>query len=208
MRHRLGVGVAGEGRALRFQSGAQVAKILDDAVMDHSDAIGRMRMRVVLGRLAMRRPAGVADADAAEQRRCLEARFQILQLALGAAAVEMHSFQRRDTGGIIAAIFQPLEGIHQLIRDRTTPQNANDAAHADSGLPIAEQSACLNNHYCTSADSIIVADCDRVKPLTLSPCSASACGPAACARGNAPPSPAAPPARCAPPPARSLAPRG
>ena len=52
----------------------------------------------------------------------LQPRFEVLQLAFGAAAVELAAFQRRDAGGIIAAIFQPLERIHQLLRDRARPR--------------------------------------------------------------------------------------
>jgi hypothetical protein len=62
MRHHFGVGLAGEFRALLFQHLPQFAEILDDAVVDHGDVVGRMRMRVVLGRPAVGRPAGVADA--------------------------------------------------------------------------------------------------------------------------------------------------
>jgi hypothetical protein len=55
-------GFGGELRALLFQFGAQLAKILDDAVMHHGDTLGRVRMCIGLVRLAMGRPAGVADA--------------------------------------------------------------------------------------------------------------------------------------------------
>ena len=68
MHHDFGVGLAGEFGALLFQRQAQFAKILDDAVVDDGDVVGGMRMRVVLGRLAMGGPAGVADAAEARQR--------------------------------------------------------------------------------------------------------------------------------------------
>ena len=57
-------------------------------------------------------------------------RFEILQLAFGAAAIEMVAFQRGDACGIVTAIFKPLEQIHQLLRNRSAPQNADNAAHA------------------------------------------------------------------------------
>ena len=66
-------------------------------------------MRVVLGRLAVGGPAGVADADVALERFGIQPLFEVLQLALGAAAREVTAFQRGDAGGIIAAIFKPLE---------------------------------------------------------------------------------------------------
>ena len=62
MSDHFGVGVAGEDRAVRDQLFLQLAEILDDAVMHDRDQVGRMRMRVGLGRLAVRGPAGMADA--------------------------------------------------------------------------------------------------------------------------------------------------
>ena len=62
LRQRFGVGFAGEFRALFFQHLPQLAEVLDDAVMNHGDVVGRMLVRVALGRLAMGGPAGVADA--------------------------------------------------------------------------------------------------------------------------------------------------
>ena len=87
-------------------------------------------MGVVLGRLAVGSPAGMADAGVAGERLCGEPRLEIFQLAFGAAALETVAFQRRDPGRIVAAIFQPLERIHQLLRDRSASQNADNAAHA------------------------------------------------------------------------------
>ncbi len=58
------VGLGFEFVALGEELGAQVAEILDDAVMDDGDACIGVRMGVDLGRRAMRRPARVADAGA------------------------------------------------------------------------------------------------------------------------------------------------
>ena len=72
---------------LPSQLGAQFAEILDDAVVHDRELLGRMRMRVVLGRAAMRRPARVADADRAGERLAAETLLRdCLQLALGAPA--------------------------------------------------------------------------------------------------------------------------
>ena len=49
--------------------------------MDHRNLSG-VGMGVVFGRAAMRRPAGVADADVAVERLSLQQSFQIAQLAL------------------------------------------------------------------------------------------------------------------------------
>src|ERR1700738_2317872 len=139
MRDGFGVGFAGEFRTLLFQHLPQFAKILDDAVVDHRDIVGRMRMRVALGRLAMRRPAGMADPGVAREWLSLQSRFQVFQFAFGAAAFEMVAFKGRDTRGIIAAIFKAFERIHDLVRDRTAPQNSDNAAHAEKYPQIAEK---------------------------------------------------------------------
>ncbi len=109
MRDDFSVGLAGEFRALLLEHFAQLAEILDDAVVNHRDVVGRVGVRVVLGRLAMRGPARVADTAMAGQRRCLEFGFEIPELAFGAAPIEMIAFQRRNAGGIVAAIFKALE---------------------------------------------------------------------------------------------------
>ena len=62
---RFGVGVAFEHVALGGQLGLELAEILDDAVMDDRDLAVHVRMRVALGRAAVRRPARVADAGVA-----------------------------------------------------------------------------------------------------------------------------------------------
>jgi hypothetical protein len=54
--------------------------------MDDRDAVGRVRMRVGLGRRAMRRPARMADADGAGERLGASTALEVDQLALGAAA--------------------------------------------------------------------------------------------------------------------------
>ena len=97
-----------------------------------------MRMGVVFGRLAVGGPAGMADTDVARERFCAEARLEVLQLARGATPIELVALERRDAGGIVAAIFQAFERIHQQLRDRSASQNANNAAHADQYPQIVE----------------------------------------------------------------------
>jgi hypothetical protein len=101
------------------------------------------------------------EADMTAERLGPQSRLEILELALGAAALEMVAFQRGDAGGVVAAIFKPLERIHQLLRDRTAPENADNTAHADQYLQIDEKplKACMHlltripdaqilNNYC------------------------------------------------------------
>ncbi len=140
MRDHFGIGLAGEFGALLLEHDAQVAKILDDAVVHDRDVFGRMRMRVAFGRLAVGGPAGVADPGMAAERFGLQPLFQILELALGAAARQVIAFQRGDAGGIVTAIFQAFERIDQQLRDRAASENADNAAHAVEYPQIVENS--------------------------------------------------------------------
>ena len=86
MRHHFGVGLAQEFGALLFQHVPQLAEILDDAVVNHRDVFGRVRMRVVFVWLAVRGPAGMSDAGVTGERFGFQSQFEIPQFALGAAA--------------------------------------------------------------------------------------------------------------------------
>ena len=130
MRDDLGVGVGRELVALLLQLVAQLLEVLDDAVVHDRDLVGRVRMRVDFVGLAVRRPAGVADAGMAAERLLREALLEILQLAFGAAAREVAAFQRRDAGGVIAAVFEPLERLDHFLGDRLAAENADNPAHA------------------------------------------------------------------------------
>ena len=141
MRHHFGVGLAQEFGALLFQHVPQLAEILDDAIVNHRDVFSRMRMRIVFVWLAVGGPARVPDAGMARQRFGLQSQFKISQFAFGAAALEMVAFQRGDASGIIAAIFEALERIHNLVRDRTAPKNADNAAHANQCLQINQKNS-------------------------------------------------------------------
>ena len=65
MGDHLRVGVRAELRARLFQLLAQLAEILDDAVVNNGKALGGMRVRIAFSRAAVGRPAGVADAGSA-----------------------------------------------------------------------------------------------------------------------------------------------
>ena len=90
------------------------------------------------------------------ERRVLQPRFKIFEFAFGAAAFEVVAFQRRNARGIIAAIFEALERVHQLLGDRSAPENADDAAHAVYIPPIEKARPLLTkfgraeilNNYC------------------------------------------------------------
>ena len=138
MSDHLGVGVAGEGGTVAHQLFLQLTEVLDDAVMHHRHQLGHMRMGIGLDRLAMRGPAGMADAGVAHQRLALQALFEIAQLAFGAPPRQVAVLEGGDAGGIVAAIFQALQRVDQLFGDRSLAEDANDPAHR----PLLPRTRC------------------------------------------------------------------
>ena len=125
----LGVGLALKLEALLLELFAQLAEILDDAVVHDGHPVAGMRMGIGLVRLAVGCPAGMADAGGAGERVLLEPALQVLELALGAPPGQVPRFQRGNAGRVIAAIFQPLERVDQLTGDRLMAEDSNNAAH-------------------------------------------------------------------------------
>ncbi len=130
VQHRLGVGLGLEGVALGGELVAQLLEVLDDAVVHDGDAIVHVRVGVALDRLAVRGPARVAEAGAPLQGMVGEPQLQVLELALGAPAIEMAVLDGGDTCRVIAAIFEPPQRVDEIARHRLLPENADDAAHA------------------------------------------------------------------------------
>ena len=93
--------------------------------MDDDDAARTVavRVRVLLRRAPVRRPARVADAVSAIERLEPDGLFEIAELALGAADVEVVALVHDgDAGRIIPAVFelpQPVQddGHHLLVTD-------------------------------------------------------------------------------------------
>ena len=81
------------------------------------------------GGRAVRRPAGVGDSGCAVERLRLELAREILELALGAAALELAMVDRADARRVIAAIFEPLEAVEQPLRDVGPSDNPDNPAH-------------------------------------------------------------------------------
>ncbi len=109
----LGIGVGLELDALSRQFLAQFDVILDDAVMhDHEFAVHTdVRMGVVFGGRAVRRPPGVADADGAADGVAFELGAQIDELADIAAQRNGAVIRDSDPRRVVAAIFQALQPV-------------------------------------------------------------------------------------------------
>src|SRR5207237_7434030 len=89
---------------------------LFDAVMHHRDPVGRDRMGVLLVRLAVRRPTGMADPNRALYRLALQPGHEVGKLAFGAPALDPAVGQGRDAGGVVAASREPLAAALELRR--------------------------------------------------------------------------------------------
>ena len=153
----LGVGLGDELGAGRGQFVLQLAEILDDAVVDQRQPRRRMRMGIALGRRAVGRPAGMADAGAAREGLPGELGLEVAQLAFGAAPRQVSVFQRRDAGRVVAAIFEPLQRIDQKRRHRLPTEDADDPAHAlPPNLPLRSHLATVSRRLeiksCFAAD--------------------------------------------------------
>src|SRR5271166_2182868 len=132
---------------------AQRLEILDDAVVDDRQPARGVRVGVGFGRLAVGRPAGVADADRAHQRRGGELRLEVLELALGAPPHEFSVLERRNACRVIASIFKALERVDDSARDGAFPKNSDDSAHKPlpwlNGSPAKPRSKThvATNHF-------------------------------------------------------------
>ncbi len=160
----LGVGIGAELRAIVLELLAQLAEILDDSIVHHREAVGGMRMRVALGRTAMGRPAGVADADRAVERLALEPAFEVAQLALGAAAGQVTALERGHACRVIAAIFEALERIDELHRHRLAAEYADNPAHG-SGCLLAGVALMLPRQPCMRSERASQSQ-NRCHPVT------------------------------------------
>ena len=130
----LGVGLALEGVALGEELVLQLGEVLDDAVVDEgeSSVVAEVRVRVAVGRAAVRRPAGVADAGAAAvQGRRLEVVGEHLELAgalrrLDDAVVVDDGDARR----VVAAIFEATKASHEHVEAVALSDVSDDSTHA------------------------------------------------------------------------------
>src|SRR5215470_12052182 len=135
MGNDFGIGIGLEACTASRKFVTQLMKIFDDAVMNHGDPSGHMRMRIDLVRSTVGGPAGVADAGLAEQRILHQPRFQVAEFALGATPGQTPVLKRGDSRRIIATVFQAFESPEKLFCDRLFTQDSNNTAH-QTGCPL------------------------------------------------------------------------
>jgi hypothetical protein len=125
----LGVGVALEDASRGGQFGLQLGEVFDDAVVHQGHPSGGVGVGVLdIGR-AVGGPADVADAVLGDQRLLGQNRLEVLDLALGPAALDLSIDDGGDAGRIVAPVFKPLEAVDQPLRHGLVSDDADDAAH-------------------------------------------------------------------------------
>ena len=140
--------------ALRLQVLSQLGEVLDDAVVDHHDLLVTVGVRMGIddGGTPVRGPAGVADAEPAGGHLLGEALDQRVDLggALYDGGLAVRLVENGDPGGIIAAILEPLEALHDDGRRRSLAQVANNPAHipAASYVPTLDTLKRANSVRC------------------------------------------------------------
>ena len=129
MRNDLGVGFRVE--LTRFgQFLAEFQKVFDNAVMDNAHAARKMRVRIGLIRNAMCRPARMRNSGLTIYIGRIEFGFEVLDLPLGAFALQAAICQHGYAGTVIAPIFKPFQPINESVRDRFPACNSNNATHS------------------------------------------------------------------------------
>ncbi len=128
----LGVGLGAEHVAFGFELMLERQVVLHDAVVHHHQlalAIA-VRVSVLFGGAAMRRPPRVADAERAIHRAQPDGIFQVAQFALGAAHGQVVILAiHRQPSRIITAVFQPLQSLQNDRHRLAVPHITDDSTH-------------------------------------------------------------------------------
>ena len=96
----------------------QFAEILDDAIVDDGNPARHVRVGVAFVRLPVRCPACMRDACGGIHRVFAQQGFEIHDLSGRTPTVQSACGRHRDSGTVIAAIFQALQPIDQPIGNR------------------------------------------------------------------------------------------
>ncbi len=137
VREDLGVGFAGEDVAQLEQPRAQDRVVLDDAVVHDGDSLAaiQVRVRVGVGRAAMRCPTRMSDADGPGERfAVIQALGEPRELPLGFGARQRSGrVDHRDAGAVVAAILQATQRVQDDRNAIALADISDDPAHA---LPL------------------------------------------------------------------------
>ena len=132
VRHRLGVGLAGQLVTALGELGAQLGEVLDDAVVDDRDRAGAVDVRVgvaVVGG-AVGGPPGVTDAGGRRPERVLgQGRLEVGELAGALLGHQLAVADQRDSSRVVAAVLEPPQTLDHDPQGRLLPHVPHDAAH-------------------------------------------------------------------------------
>src|SRR5271154_3103751 len=133
MRDELGIRFGSQLMAAREQLRAQVDKVLNDAIVNYRNRARFVRMRILFGRAAVRRPSRVPDSDVALQRRVGQQVAKIFEFALGAANLELATVDDgRDSGRVVATILETGQSSEQnwvsLARSHVSDYSAHNCS--------------------------------------------------------------------------------
>ena len=131
MRNHLGIRFRLEDMTLGKQHLLDFHVIFDDTVVDNHEMIVAIpvRMRILIARPSVRRPARVPDADMPRKRRRQKCRLQIRQTAFFFHNPNAAFFIHRNPGRIISAILQAPKPVHQKMRRLSLAHIADNTAH-------------------------------------------------------------------------------
>src|SRR5207247_6254273 len=99
---------------------------------------GAMRMRVLLGRSAVRRPARVADTGCAAERLVVEEGRQVVELADAAPHLDVVIDHGRQPRRVVAPVLELAESTYEDGARVACPDVADDPAHrlSASAAPV------------------------------------------------------------------------
>src|SRR5258707_13397796 len=110
--------------------------VLDNAIVDHHDLSRAVAMRVgvFFGGAPVGGPAGVTDAVSAVQRLQADDFFQVAQLALSPAQLQLTGAVagHGDAGGVVPAVLQLLEPVNNDGHHALFANIAYDSTHKNS----------------------------------------------------------------------------
>ncbi len=131
--HHLGVGLGSEVVTRGFHARADRLVVLDNPVVHDADlepvAAREVRVRVRLGRRAVRRPARMGQAGHRLHPLLFRELRQVRDAPGRAQPLEVPVADERDAGRIVAAVFELADALDQEIDHVMPGSRADDAAH-------------------------------------------------------------------------------
>src|ERR1700733_14537336 len=131
VRNDLGVGFRRKAVSQAFKCSAQRLVVFDDAVVDDGDIAARnMGMGIFSGGYAVGRPARMRNADRARDRLRVERILKDLDLADGTQSRQFPVIEDGQSGGVVTAVLQAAQSLHQNGNRAALGNHAPDSAHS------------------------------------------------------------------------------